>query len=86
MLANFAKVAYGEDVKLDEDALETMPDAGSVSTFAEKAVSWCVANGLMGNGGSINPASSITRGETAAMGYNYMTKVVGMSNVNADAK
>ena len=85
MLANFAKVAYGEDVKLDEAALETMPDAGSVSTFAEKAVSWCVANGLMGNGGSINPASSITRGETAAMGYNYMTKVVGMPNVNADA-
>ena len=85
MLANFAKVAYGEDVKLDEAALETMPDAGSVSTFAEKAVSWCVANGLMGNGGSINPASSITRGETTAMGYNYMTKVVGMSNVNADA-
>ena len=82
MLANFAKVAYGEDVKLDEAALETMPDAGSVSTFAEKAVSWCVANGLMGNGGSINPASSITRGETAAMGYNYMTKVVGKSNVN----
>ena len=82
MLANFAKVAYGEDVKLDEAALETMPDAGSVSTFAEKAVSWCVANGLMGNGGSINPASDITRGETAAMGYNYMTKVVGKSNVN----
>ena len=78
MLANFAKNVYDEEVTLDEDALETMPDAGSVSTFAKKAVSWCVANDLMGNGGFINPTGNITRGETAAMDYNYLTKMVGV--------
>ena len=72
MLANYAKVVDRATVELDEDALATMADAGSVSDWAEKAVSWAVAEGLMGNGGSINPTASITRAETAAMAYNYL--------------
>ena len=77
MLANYAKVINRDDVALVEGELDAMPDGGSVSTFAEKAVSWCVANGLMGNGGSIRPSDTITRAETAAMAYNYLTKVLG---------
>ena len=78
MLANFAKVVNRDDVSLVEGELDAMPDGGSVSVWAEKAVSWCLENELMGNDGSIRPTDTITRAETAAMAYNYLTKVVGL--------
>lgn len=78
MLANFAKVVYRDEVSLVEGELDAMPDGGSVSVWAEKAVSWCLENELMGNDGSIRPTDTITRAETAAMAYNYLTKVVGL--------
>ena len=78
MLANFAKHVYRDEVSLVEGELDAMPDGGSVSVWAEKAVSWCLENELMGNDGSIRPTDTITRAETAAMAYNYLTKVVGL--------
>lgn len=78
MLANYAKVVNRDEVSLVEGELDAMPDGGSVSTWAKKAVSWCLENELMGNDGSIRPSDTITRAETAAMAYNYLTKVVGL--------
>ncbi len=78
MLANFAKHVYRDDVALVEGELDAMPDGDTVSTWAQKAVSWCLENELMGNDGSIRPTDTIARAETAAMAYNYLTKVVGL--------
>ena len=78
MLANFSKNVERDDVALVQGELDAMPDGVSVSTWAQKAVSWCLENELMGNDGSIRPTDTITRAETAAMAYNYLTKVVGL--------
>ena len=47
----------------------THPDAGSTSQFAADAMQWAVAEGLiLGNGsGMLNPASTATRAEVAAI-------------------
>ncbi len=47
----------------------TYPDAGSTSQFAADAMQWAVAEGLiLGNGsGMLNPASTATRAEVAAI-------------------
>lgn len=47
----------------------TQPDAGSTSQFAADAMQWAVAEGLiLGNGsGMLNPASTATRAEVAAI-------------------
>lgn len=67
MLANFAKKfnAFGS-VDVDK-VLGSYADASSVSDWAKDAVAWAVDNKIMGKGGSINPASNITRAEAAAM-------------------
>ena len=75
MLANFAKVK-GDFVAPAEGALDSMPDASSVSSWAEESVAWAVENGVMGNGGSVNAAAQISRAEVAAMTVNYQPEPI----------
>ena len=74
MLANYAKLVNRDEtvgtVDVDE-ALKGFKDASSVSDWAEDAVAWAVSKDVMGNGGSINPAGTLTRAEAAAMSVNY---------------
>ena len=70
MLANYAKMP-GAFTASDGSALAALPDAAQVSDYAKESVAWAVENKLMGNGGVVNPAASITRAETACMVYNY---------------
>ena len=49
-------------------SLSAFTDAGSVSAWARDAVNFNVSNGLIvGSEGKLNPASNITRAETAAV-------------------
>ena len=70
MLANYATVT-GDYVASDGSALAALPDASSVSAWAEANVAWAVENGIMGNGGFVNAGANITRAEVAAMAVNY---------------
>lgn len=48
--------------------LTKYPDASDVSNFAEEAMSWCVAKGIIsGNDGKLLPQGNTTRAECAAM-------------------
>lgn len=71
MLANFAALK-GDDVEGADTDLSGFGDSASVSDWALDAVEWAVENGVMGNGGFLAPANSISRAETAAMAVNYM--------------
>ncbi|MBM6786793.1 S-layer homology domain-containing protein [Collinsella tanakaei] len=73
MLANYARKIDGVDTSVaDPDAaLAEFPDGSSVSEWAESVVAWAVEDGIMGNGGVINPSSDIIRAEVAAMIVNY---------------
>ncbi len=70
-LANYAELFDKSYEAADESALDAMPDAGQVSDWARGSVAWAVENGIMGNGGSIDPSSAIIRGDVAGMVYNY---------------
>ena len=70
MLANHAQ-KYGTFKASDGSALAKLPDAGKVSAWAKESVAWAVGQKVMGNGGAVNPAASITRAEAAAMVVNY---------------
>lgn len=74
MLANYAKLVNRDEqvgsVDVSE-ALKGFKDASSVSDWAADAVAWAVSKDVMGNGGSINPAGTLTRAEAAAMAVNY---------------
>ena len=71
MLTNFAALK-GDDVEGADADLSGFGDSASVSDWALDAVEWAVENGVMGNGGFLAPANSISRAETAAMAVNYM--------------
>lgn len=73
MLANYAKKVGNFEVS-DGSALAALPDADQVSGWAKESVAWAVENGIMGNGGVVNPAAKITRAEAAAMAVNYQPK------------
>ena len=70
-LANYAELFDKSYEAADEGTLSEMPDAGQVSDWAKGSVAWAVENGIMGNGGSIDPSSAIIRGDVAGMIYNY---------------
>ena len=70
MLANYAQ-KYATFKASDGSALAKLPDAGKVSAWAKESVAWAVGQKVMGNGGAVNPAASITRAEAAAMVVNY---------------
>ncbi len=70
MLANYA-IATGDYEASDGSALAALPDANTVSDWAQGAVAWAVDKGIMGNGGSVMAQNTITRSEVAAMAVNY---------------
>ncbi len=73
MLFNYAERINRDETVDDVDgsALAALPDAGTVSSWAQTAVAWAVENGVMGNNGSVMGQNKITRGEVAAMAVNY---------------
>ena len=51
-----------------EGSLDTFVDGSKVNDWAEDAMRWAVANGIVqGSNGSVNPASNATRAEVAAI-------------------
>ncbi|OUO57945.1 hypothetical protein B5F74_11480 [Collinsella sp. An271] len=75
MLANYAK-AMNDYEAASSDALGSFADAGQVADWAEESVAWAVANKIMGNNGSIDPTSDISRAEVAAMAVNYQPEKI----------
>lgn len=69
--------AKGLDTSQRAD-FSSYPDAGSVSLFAEEAMSWCVANGIIsGDNGYLNP-----QGETArAVCATIISRFYGTYNI-----
>ena len=66
MLYNYAEI-QGLDVTAAAD-LSAYSDNGAVSSFAQDAVAWAVANGVLtGNSGKLNPQGSASRAELAAL-------------------
>ncbi|MBM6906751.1 S-layer homology domain-containing protein [Collinsella tanakaei] len=80
MLSNYAK-ALGKFEAAPEGALDSFADAGQVSDWATESVAWAVANKVMGNNGSINATSDITRAEVAAMAVNYQPENLSSSDL-----
>lgn len=60
---------YAKAETTEAEALNDFPDADKVSDWAEDAMSWAVANGILtGNGaGELNPAGTASRAEVAAI-------------------
>ena len=75
MLANYAK-AMNDYEAASSDALGSFADAGQVADWAEESVAWAVDNKIMGNNGSIDPTSDISRAEVAAMAVNYQPEKI----------
>ena len=66
MLYRYAE-AEGYDVSAAAD-LSGYPDAGKVQTYAQEAMSWAVAEGIVeGMDGNLNPAGSATRAQIATI-------------------
>ena len=66
----------GYDVD-DKAALTAFPDAGTVSGYAQDALAWSVANGIVGGTteGTLNPAGGANRGQFAAILYRFCKKM-----------
>lgn len=58
-------------------ALTAFPDNGSVAAYAKDAMSWSVANGIVGGTtqGTLNPAGTATRAQFAVILYRFCDKV-----------
>ncbi len=76
MLARYAKL---NGIELTDGAdLSVYPDADSVAAWAEEAVAWCVANGII-NGvqsegvSSLKPGNNATRAQFASIIMRYLT-------------
>ena len=72
MLCRYAKAETTE-----AEALNDFPDADKVSDWAEDAMSWAVANGILtGNGaGELNPAGNASRAEVAAILMRFVAQM-----------
>ena len=75
MLANYAK-AMNDFEAASSDALSSFTDADMVADWAMDSVAWAVDNKIMGNNGSIDPTSDISRAEVAAMAVNYQPEKI----------
>ena len=73
MLCRYAKAETTE-----AEALNDFPDADKVSDWAEDAMGWAVANGILtGNGaGELNPAGNASRAEVAAILMRFVGHLV----------
>ena len=53
-------------------------DAGSVSSYAQTAMAWCVENGLInGSDGALDPQSNATRAQVAAIIMRFCQNIAG---------
>jgi len=65
----------GYDVSKADD-LASFSDAAKVSSYAETAVKWAVAQGILnGSNGALNPTGTATRAEAAAMLQRFAEKI-----------
>ena len=71
MLANYAIACGDKVVEADGDALAKLPDADKASSWAVESLEWAVDQKIMGNGGTLDAASPITRAMVACMAVNY---------------
>ena len=56
-------------------SLSAFGDAGDVSSYAQQAMSWAVANGIIkGSDGQLNPRDQATRAQVAQMLKNFITE------------
>ena len=75
MLYRYAE-AEGYDVSAAAD-LSGYPDAGQVQTYAQKAMSWAVAESIVeGMDGNLNPAGNATRAQIATILMRFCENVV----------
>ena len=70
MLAHLAR-AKGEYAEASLEALSDISDADGISDWALADVAWAVANRVMGRGGFVNSAGTLTRAEAVALAVNY---------------
>lgn len=67
MLYRFA-VMNGFDTDTQDQALSACTDIGAISPYAETAMKWAAAKGIVSaSGGLLNPKGQATRGQTAVM-------------------
>lgn len=71
MLANYARLTEDWSVDDPEAVLEAYPDGDEVSEWARTVVAWAVSEGVMGNGGILDPTGAIYRARVAAMAVNF---------------
>lgn len=78
MLYNYAKLA-GLDVSgTGSSATQGFTDADAVSSWAQSAMAWAVANGIItGDNGRLGPAAAVTRAEVAVIIQRF-AEYVGM--------
>ena len=77
MAAIFFRFAGKSNIDTSDRAeLTGFSDANHVSAYAEEALQWCVAKGIIsGSNGKLNPRNSATRAEFASILMRYITKV-----------
>lgn len=63
--------AKGGYVAPSLEVLSAISDADAISDWALESVAWAVANRVMGNGGTVSSAATVTRAEAASMAVNY---------------
>ena len=71
MLQRYAE-KYNMYEAADGSALAAMPDASSVSDWAQDAVAWAVEQGYIGKGGVVDPQGNITRAQAAQIMVRFM--------------
>ena len=76
IIRNYAKYA-NKNINQRAD-ISKYTDAYKITGYARPAVEWAVANGIISgkfNGTKIDPQGTASRAETAAMIYNYCTRI-----------
>ena len=72
MIANYAEKIGGLDISSDSAAMNAMPDAAKVSTYARPSLAWCMDQGIINgvdrdDGTYIDPANGAWRASMASM-------------------
>ena len=69
---------FADSPEPGEESLDFV-DAGSISSYAHKAVNWAVNQGIIGgkSGKRLDPKGKTTRAETAQMLLKYYEKMDG---------
>ena len=72
MLWRYARNVEGRDVTVPDNVnLNRFPDGNRVSSWSRDAMLWAVHNGVIGEGGTLNPQGNVSRATGAAMLVRY---------------